>query len=535
MRHTTFSLSAIATILVLATMGVTSQAQPAPQPVPSRITHATIYLSGAQVTRSADIQLRRGVNTVVFEGLSSQLQPRSLQLRTDRAITLLSISKNIDRDEINSALLDSLIGRKAELQRTIDMAGAEQQVLQRELEILMANKELRGGSEKISATELRQAMDYFREKLKDIESERLAVRDRQQEAKEELQKVEQRINEVRNEARKRAGQVIAEIESPSSQNVALELSYFINSAGWYPTYDVRVEDVDQPLNLSYKANVFQNSGIDWKEVRLSISSAQPLASSTLPSLSPDYLSFLDEAARRQYESARKSAAELRAMDVVQQEQAQNMPGPPAQVQQNQTSFSFDIEVPYSVSGDGSAMSVTVQSHSLPASYRYFAAPKVRKEAYLTAHLSDWEELNLLNGEINLYFGNTYVGKSQLLTQTAEDSLEFSMGRDPSVVIERNRLQELTEKNFFGNRVRETKAWELVVKNTKQKPIDITLVDQIPVSTHEDISVELQQSSGASLEKSTGKLTWKFSVSPGESEKRTFRYQVGYPSGRKLNQ
>lgn len=508
-----------------------SLAQKAGRSVPSQIEHATVYLSGAQISRSAEVQLNPGINTIIFDGLSTQLQPQSIQLRTYRPITLLSIGKNVNRDEINSQLLDSLMNRQKELQHRVDMAEAEQKVLQHEVDILMANKELRGSNEKLSAVEIRQAMDYFREKLKEIETARITLKNELQEAQNELREVQNNINEVRNNARKRSGQIVAEIQSPSSQSLSMDLFYFITGAGWYPSYDVRVEDIDRPLGLTYKANIFQNSGIDWNNVRLSISSAQPLASSALPVITPDYLSFLDQAAREQYENARKSAAQLQQLDEVAVTGQPSAPN--TTVQQNQTSFTFDIEVPYSVPGDGSSMAVGVQNHILPASYRYFAVPKVRKEAYLTAHLQDWEELNLLNGEINLYFGNTYVGKSQLQTQTAGDSLEFSMGKDPSVVVERNRLQEFTEKNFFGNRVRETKAWELVVKNTKQKPIEITLVDQIPVSTHEDIQVELQQSSGASLEKSTGKLTWRFSVEPAGTQKREFRYQIEYPSGRDI--
>jgi len=150
-------------------------------------------------------------------------------------------------------------------------------------------------------------------------------------------------------------------------------------------------------------------------------------------------------------------------------------------------------------------------------------------------VTDWEELNLLNGEANLYFGQAFVGKSRIQADAVSDTLEFSMGQDESISIERSRLKEFTEKNFFGNRVRETRAWELTVRNNKNRSISLTLVDQIPVSTNEDIEVDLQERNGASLNEDTGELTWNLSIGAGESVTRQFRYEVEYPSGKQIRE
>ncbi|MGK7369643.1 MAG: DUF4139 domain-containing protein, partial [Candidatus Halalkalibacterium sp. M3_1C_030] len=201
----------------------------------------------------------------------------------------------------------------------------------------------------------------------------------------------------------------------------------------------------------------------------------------------------------------------------------------------QTSFSFNIDTPYSVTGDGNRKKVTLKEHSIPASYRYYALPKAREKAYLQAMVTDWEDLNLLNGQANLYFEQAFVGRSQIQTGAVSDTLKFSLGQDESISIERNRLKEFTEKNFFGNRVRETRAWELTVRNAKNKEINLTLVDQIPVSTNEDIEVDLQERNGAALNKETGELTWNLTIAAGESTSRRFRYQVEYPSGKQIQE
>lgn len=312
-------------------------------------------------------------------------------------------------------------------------------------------------------------------------------------------------------------------------------SYFITNAGWYPSYDVRVANIDKPLELAYKANIYQNSGIDWNNVQLSVSSAQPLSSTNIPSIQPIYLRFLEAEARQRMEMEDASKMAPQALgEVVVTGYGSDLSGrPEVSVSQNQTSFSFDIDVPYTVSGDGETRTVSVQEHTLPASYRYFAIPKAQKTAYLTALLTDWENLNLLNGEAILYFEQTFVGQSQIRPNAVGDTLQFSLGKDESIAIERNRQTEFSEKNFFGNRIRETRAWELVIRNSKNKAIELTLVDQIPVSTNEGIEVDLQESSGASLNEDTGKLTWNVSMDAGETLKRQFRYEIEYPSGRQV--
>jgi uncharacterized protein (TIGR02231 family) len=137
--------------------------------------------------------------------------------------------------------------------------------------------------------------------------------------------------------------------------------------------------------------------------------------------------------------------------------------------------------------------------------------------------------------MNLYFEQTFIGQSRLQPKAPGDTLQFSLGKDESIVLERNRLQEFTEKNFFGNRVREISAWELTVRNTKDQAVTLKLLDQIPISTHEDISVDLLEDSGADFMPQTGELSWELEIAGSSSAQREFRYRVEYPSGREVRQ
>jgi len=154
--------------------------------VPSTIKEATVYLRGAQVSRNAEVELQAGSNTITFSDLSIQFSEASIQIATDKQITILSLRKSQSRDGMSSQKLDSLEAVKADLQSQIEFKQAEQQVLSYELNILQSNQTLRGQNEKITAAEIKQAMDYFREKLTEIETSKIEVKNSIRELNEKL-------------------------------------------------------------------------------------------------------------------------------------------------------------------------------------------------------------------------------------------------------------------------------------------------------------------------------------------------------------
>jgi len=170
---------------------------------------------------------------------------------------------------------------------------------------------------------------------------------------------------------------------------------------------------------------------------------------------------------------------------------------------------------------------------LPATYEYHATPKISKDAYLLARIIDWEKYNLLEGEANIFFEDTYTGKTLLDIRYMSDTLSFSLGRDKSVIINRELQKQLTTKQFFGNKKEETKSWLISVKNNKLQDVDIIIEDQIPVSTLEEIKVTLINISNAKKDDETGKLSWTLNLKPSEKKDIDLKYSVKYPRFRTL--
>jgi uncharacterized protein (TIGR02231 family) len=159
-----------------------------------------------------------------------------------------------------------------------------------------------------------------------------------------------------------------------------------------------------------------------------------------------------------------------------------------QVTQASTNVLFLISLPYSIPSDGKQYTVAIQDYTVTASYKYYAAPKLDNDAFLLAYITDWEKYNLIDADANIYFEGMYVGKTFINTAITTDTLQLSLGRDKNVSIERNKLKDYTTKKMIASDKKETHAYEIVVKNKKNKDIEIVLQDQIPLSTNKEIIV-----------------------------------------------
>lgn len=206
---------------------------------------------------------------------------------------------------------------------------------------------------------------------------------------------------------------------------------------------------------------------------------------------------------------------------------------PVVVEENTTSAEFEIGIPYTIRSDDNPTVVDIAEHEIEVIYEYYTAPGYTPRAFLTAHLTEWEQYNLLPGPLNLFFNNTYVGQTSINPQMASDTLSISLGQDQGLVIERKQSSEFSRRQFIGNRKTDIRAYEISIRNNKSVPVSILVEDQIPVSIDSDIDITLEESGGGVFNERTGVLQWRLDLASGESEKLIFRYTVKYPKGRQV--
>jgi uncharacterized protein (TIGR02231 family) len=167
-------------------------------------------------------------------------------------------------------------------------------------------------------------------------------------------------------------------------------------------------------------------------------------------------------------------------------------------------------------------------------YKYYAVPKLDKDAYLLAEVPEWENLNLLPGDANIIFEGTYVGKSFIDPGSTSDTLSLTLGRDKRVVIKKDKLIDYSSTKLLGSNKIQKFTYELTVKNNKKDTVRMMLKDQYPISTNKEIEVELLNDDEAVVSPEIGVLTWKLELAPGEVKKVRFSYSIKYPKDKMIN-
>ncbi len=191
---------------------------------------------------------------------------------------------------------------------------------------------------------------------------------------------------------------------------------------------------------------------------------------------------------------------------------------------------YAIQTKMTIPSDGQDQRVQISTYELPANYEYHAAPKLDPSVYLVAQVSGWEKLNLLNGESNLYFDGTYIGKTYIDVNSTKDTLSFSLGKDNKIQMERTKVKENSKTKTIGTRQKVDVAWEIKLKNNGGANIPIFIKDQFPISIVEDIKVKRGEFSEGKIADKSGIITWNFMLDAAQNKILKFDYSVDYQKG-----
>ncbi|MBI3483100.1 MAG: mucoidy inhibitor MuiA family protein [Bacteroidetes bacterium] len=529
-------------VIILWVASLTSIAQTS-QPVNSKITDVTVFLNRAQVTRQVKTQLSSGKTELIVGGLTSMLDPESIQVSGRGNFIILGTSHQQNYlSELNMPKsLKSLKDSIEWLQKQISLEQSQKEILNKEEGMLMNNQKIGGANQNLSVIELKSMADFYRSRLSEIVSTRMKEDDKIKKLNERVNKLQQQFNTQNEMYQRNTSEIVISLSADAATNADLEINYVVANAGWTPQYDIRAINTKGPIQLSYKANVFQSTGEEWKNVKLKLSTANPNQSGLKPELVAWYLDFYQPISYVQ-RGLQGKVAGMQMAKKAEPESEMKMEEPllaaslAEYVTTVQTSLNteFDIALPYTVSSASKPTLVDIRNYELKAVYNYSTAPKLDKDAFLLAKAIGWEELSLLPAEANIFFEGTFTGKSFIDPNNIKDTLSLSLGRDKRIVVKREKLKELTSRKFIGTTQKESYAWEISVRNTKSESIRISIEDQIPVSQNSQIEVTATDLAGASYNKDTGKLSWDLKLQPNETKKIVFKYEVKYPKDKQVN-
>ncbi len=500
--------------------------------VTSKIKEVIVFRQGAQVMRTGSVNVPSGRNILKFTGISPNIDPNSIQFSATGEFLILSVKHQINYFQPMTPDVEQqrLQGEQKRLQEAIAVEQALLQVLTEEESMILANKSIGGTQSGVSIEDLKATAAFYRERLRELKLERLDINKKIAKLQEELNKINGQINEIASKNKKEStSEILVAVDAKSSVNSNFKITYRVYSAGWTPDYDIRVKDVNSPVGLHYKGKVYQSSGEDWQDVKLTLSTGNPQQAGVKPTLQPWWLYPPSQpGVASGYGGGRNKDYMLDDVRIQSEEAKASPPvasyAPVTQVE-NTTSVEFRIETPYDIPTDGQAYTVGIEQYELPATYEYYVAPKLNTNAFLTAKITDWEQYHLVSGAANLFFEGTYMGQTAFNLQSTQDTIALSLGADKSIVVTRTKQDNYSDKQFIGNKVTKTIGWEIEVRNKKKQGINIVVEDQIPLVTSDDMEVELEKAKGAEVDAGTGKLRWAFDLKGGKTEKLEFRYTV----------
>ena len=261
-------------------------------PVASTIRSVKVFLSGAEVTRTAKVSLPTGMITLTFAKLSVEIDPANIQVSGQGAFTILGVRHRLNNGEQDNKKQEvkDIEARIRSLEADMAKESALVELMTKE-EARLTKNDLFGGDKGVSMDELRRMNEYMQQRIEAITMGILAKRARINELNEELSDQRHKHSEVIGRRPVPTSEVLVDVSCKTDVEARLTLKYVVRSAGWTPSYDIRVQDISHPLELVYKALVFQNSGEDWGDVALALSSGEPKKGAVMPLMSTWLLDF----------------------------------------------------------------------------------------------------------------------------------------------------------------------------------------------------------------------------------------------------
>lgn len=519
--------------------------------VDSTIAAVTVYTDRAVVTRTATVELTAGTTELVFSNLPQALQDRSLQVSGKGTAQATILDVGARQTYVDFAanprvkeLEDQLRGLNQQVRGVDDSSGvlnAQAAMLERMEVALFAapTKEVpRAGVEEFSA-----ALTYLTAQRTRLARERTELDEQRTDLQNKINTVQRQLNELRGAGNRAFKTVTVRVAAPMAGRLDVTLAYTVPGASWAPNYDARITSGEPTIELGYFGLVRQNTGEDWKDVALTLSTARPALGGAAPKLGVWELNVFDpialEAQARQQAlaqqemrlSMRKVASAPMAMAADMAAPAVDAEMATATVEAGATSATFRIATASSIPSDNSPQKVPVTSAKLKTEPAYHTTPKQVTTAYLTSKVSNDTDFPFLAGPMNVFLDRTFVATSRLETVMPGEKFALALGADEGISVQHQRVQKFVEQTgLITKSTRLTYEYLITIQNNKRSAERIIVTDQVPLSRNEKIIVRVQAPPEREVKPDdAGLLKWTLDLKPGEKRELTVKFTIEHPN------
>jgi uncharacterized protein (TIGR02231 family) len=530
----------------------------------SRIDAVTVYPQGAEITRIAEVSIAAGEHTLVLDDLPGEIDPQSIRVEGEAgdAVEIGSVDSRVVHvtSEVETA------GRRRQIEDTIetlrDETASLDQILQnveyqRELIQDLARKPFTVGNPaekelRVDSAELGNLFDLVAGRLQALDRTALDARIRKRAIEKEIGDLQKQLGEL---APRQVVKAVVTVNLNSAADTAgtFRVKYRVHNAGWRPFYDARLdmpEDGTEPtLALVRRAEIVQNTTESWDGVGLTLSTARPVGATQVPELSSFGLGFerFEGEADRRYRGkamfdkvapASEPTGVGGLMNMYSSDGAEEAREQKAEITLAGFQALYAIPGRVTVDNQGTAKKVRISAENIEARLSAMAAPLLDPNAYLTAEFTVDGDMPLLPGRVLLFRDSVFMGQGALPLLSPGEDHALGFGVDDRVRIKRTEVRrETSESGIISTDLVEERSWAIEVENLHVRSMPVRILDRMPFSTHEDISVELlagtTRPSETNVERKQGVLAWDYELAEGEEKVIRFGYRVSSPKDRPI--
>lgn len=488
----------------------------------SKIKEAKIYYSGGIIKQSFSADVLPGKNYIIIKEFGRNSGIDISSFKPDKKITLIryesyndnaylysdKIGKNNDRDAVNDSIE---FYRKSYKKIEQDLS-----LIRNSIGIVQKNQ----GLQSPNSADILKMIEFNQKTLKEFYTEESSLNAKLNATQSKISVFENRKS-ISSRNSGLSNILVLQVTSDKKQHVNFEVNQNIQNANWRPYYVIKSSGIKSPLKIYYKAKIQQNTGLELKNIPIKLINGSFSSEDKPYELDRWFLRterdyYVSNQAFQREKSNDKSSALMMEVAVTGNSRISQ------KTMKTEISLDKDAVIPTDVE-----VTEDINEFEVTTGYKYFATPKLESKTFLLAYIKDYSKYNFLPGNADIFMDDMLIGGINIDTNQLTNEMLISLGSDSSVLTKRELISKQT-KDIGEKEKYESYSYEITVKNNKDTTVNLELKDQIPLSTAENIKIELINTDNAAYDKSSGFLIWNFNIKPNETKKIKFGFNVTLP-------
>jgi uncharacterized protein (TIGR02231 family) len=511
----------------------------------SSIESVTIYSDRAEVLRVANLRVKPGFQTIIFEGLPASIIPNSVRVSGSSNIQIKFLGVEIEDQFLESPSLPEIKKIESqirELELEISKMSEEIDILSSQENFIKSiqSKTAEKASQEIALAKpdllsWEKAMGFFESKLKEIKNSKIELTRKIDDTRREIDALKKKLQSITPSEPLEAKKAIVSIEAEKEGDLKLNLSYTTRGLSWSPLYNLRALPEEGEIEFSLFSKVTQKSGEDWKNVKILLSTSSPSLETSPPSLNPWILDIyfprpVPKASREEKLAMEEALVRKKELAMVPLKEEVPLEFVEAEISETGLHLNFEIPRKVTIPSDGSPHKFPIDFSKLPSKFDYITVPKLVESAFLRGKIKNTLSYPIISGNADIFISNEFVGSTNLPFTSKDEELSLFFGRDEQIKVKHELVKkERGKAGLLGGRERIKFAYRITIQNLRKNQIEIEVIDQIPISQNtqievKDVNFDLQPDK----KDEKGILSWLLKIPPQGKKEINFEFTIEFP-------